>query len=241
MNSVKLMNPHSVLAALHSRPHDVMEIHASRRRAQDAWADVINLAHAQGVSIKEPLQRGRRQGSPQDGGRVGTRFGIIREKPAVPLEEFFADPATRGLWLAFDRIQDPHNVGAIFRTASFFGIKGILLTQDKSAPMSGTVYDVASGGVESVPYLVQTNLVRAIQLAKEQEMWVLGSSEHAELPLTEIDRNRRWLLVLGNEEKGLRRLTLENCDQTCRIPAQGSITSLNVSVAAGILMAALTS
>jgi 23S rRNA (guanosine2251-2'-O)-methyltransferase len=145
-----------------------------------------------------------------------------------------------GLWLALDQIQDPHNVGAVFRTAAFFGIRGIVLTRDRSAPINATVYDVASGGMEHVPFSSLPNLSRAIEQAKEAGLWALGASEHAERDVSEIPHDRPWLLVLGNEEKGLRRLTFENCDDVCRLSARGSVGSLNVSVAAGVLMAILT-
>lgn len=241
MSSVRLMNPHSVLAVLAHRPHDVLEVHASSTKSSDAWKQVAQSAKNSGVVVREPLPRKNRKSRQSDeSGRVGTTYAIIREKPTVTLEDLFADDSKRGLWLALDRLQDPHNVGAVFRTASFFGIKGIILTQDKSAPLTGTVYDTAAGGVESVPVVLQTNLVRALDLAKKSDMWVLGSSEHATMSLSEVDRDRRWLLVIGNEEKGLRRLTQENCDQICQIPPVGDVTSLNVSVAAGIMMATLT-
>ena len=241
MSTLKVMNPHSVLAALQTRPGDVLEVHASSARGTEAWKDVVAIARDHRIPVREPLERSRRRGKHgDDGGRVGTTFGVIREKTPVALKDLFADSSSRGVWLALDQIQDPHNLGAVFRTAGFFGIRGIIITQDKSAPISATVYDVASGGIEAVPHVLQTNLVRAINEAKKREMWVLGSSEHAELPLREIDRDRRWLVVIGNEEKGLRRLTLENCDQVCQIPPLGDVTSLNVSVAAGILMAQLT-
>jgi 23S rRNA (guanosine2251-2'-O)-methyltransferase len=152
-----------------------------------------------------------------------------------------ARSASRGrLWLALDQIQDPHNVGAIFRTAAFFGVAGILITRDRSAPLNGTVYDVASGGVEIVPFSNPPNLSRALEVAKKAGLWVLGASEHADRDISQVDRSRSWVLVLGNEEKGLRRLTIENCDELCRITSRSTIGSLNVSVAAGILIAALT-
>lgn len=235
------MNPHSVLAVLENRPHDVLEVHASTTKSSEAWKQAAQTAKNAGIAVREPLARKNRKSRQADeSGRVGTTYAVIREKPTVTIDELFADQSKRGVWLALDRLQDPHNVGAVFRTASFFGIKGIVLTQDKSAPLTGTVYDTAAGGVESVPIVLQTNLVRALDLAKKSDMWVLGSSEHAKMSLAEIDRDRRWLLVIGNEEKGLRRLTQENCDQICQIPPVGDVTSLNVSVAAGIMMATLT-
>ncbi len=244
MTTIKMMNPHSALAALKHRPHDVLEVRASMSQSSDAWKDVALTAKSCGISVQEPLQKTQRRSNKSKndtGGRVGTTFAVVREKAAITLDELFGDDSPRGIWLALDRLQDPHNVGAVFRTAGFFGVKGIILTQDKSAPLSGASYDVAAGGVESVPFVLQTNLVRALEVSKKNEMWVLGSSEHAEMPLSEVDHDRRWLVVIGNEEKGLRRLTLENCDMTCKIPPQGDVTSLNVSVAAGIMMATLSS
>lgn len=241
MSTLRLMNPHSVLAVLEQRPQDVLEVHASSTKSREAWKQVAEMARQQGISVKEPLSRNnRRSRQSDDSGRVGTTFATIREKQSSTLEDLFNDESQRGVWLALDRLQDPHNVGAVFRTAGFFGIKGIILTQDKSAPLTGTVYDTAAGGVESIPFVLQTNLARALDVAKKRDMWVLGSSEHAEMSLSEVDVDRRWLLVIGNEEKGLRRLTLENCDQVCQIPPQGNVTSLNVSVAAGIMMAQLS-
>ncbi|MBT5020693.1 MAG: 23S rRNA (guanosine(2251)-2'-O)-methyltransferase RlmB [Planctomicrobium sp.] len=241
MSTVRLMNPHSVLAVLEHRPQDVMEVHASTSKSSDAWKHVAATAKNFRISVREPIARNNRKSrQADDSGRVGTTYAIVREKPAVTLDELFADESKRGVWLALDRLQDPHNVGAVFRTAGFFGIKGIILTQDKSAPITGTVYDTAAGGVETVPIVLQTNLVRALEVAKKSDMWVLGSSEHAEMSLAEVDRDRRWLVVIGNEEKGLRRLTQENCDQICQIPPVGNVTSLNVSVAAGIMMSTLT-
>jgi 23S rRNA (guanosine2251-2'-O)-methyltransferase len=145
------------------------------------------------------------------------------------------------LWLALDNLQDPHNVGAIFRTAAFFGVQGIVLTKDRSAPLTATAYDVAAGGLEHVPFSLVPNLARAIADAKQAGVWVLGTSEHATEDVAQVDRERPWLLVVGNEEKGMRRLTAAHCDAICRITPRGAVTSLNVSVATGVLIAELTS
>jgi len=242
MSSLKLSNPHSVLAALEVRPKDVLEIHASRQTSNDGWKRVLHAAREQGIPVREPLQRdaGKDHRRAREGGRVGTTFAVVREKQGLSLEELFTTDVPRGLWIALDQLQDPHNVGAVFRTAAFFGVQGIVLTVDRSAPLSATVYDVASGGMEYVPFTLQTNLAQGIEIAKKQNLWVLGSSEHAAEEVDQIDRDRRWLLVMGNEEKGLRKLTQQRCDQVCRIAAQGAVGSLNVSVATGILIASLS-
>ncbi|MFO0917367.1 MAG: RNA methyltransferase [Planctomycetaceae bacterium] len=140
---------------------------------------------------------------------------------------------------ALDCLQDPQNVGSIFRTAAFFGIRGVIVTRDRSAPLNGTVYDVASGGMELVPFAQPPNLARALEAAKSAGLWILGSSEHAEKTIAAVPRDRPWLLVVGSEDQGLRRLTLEHCDEVCRIEPRGALPSLNVSTAAAVLMAEL--
>jgi 23S rRNA (guanosine2251-2'-O)-methyltransferase len=168
---------------------------------------------------------------------------MVKPRESLPVEALFAGAKDRqqgkGLWLALDCLQDPHNIGAIFRTAAFLGVQGVILTEERSAPLSAAAYDVASGGLEHVPFTLQTNLQRGFEKAKEAGLWILGTSEHAHDALQAIPRDRPWLLVLGNEERGVRRLTEEACDMMCRIPQRGGVDSLNVSVAAGILIAAM--
>ncbi len=246
--ALELRNPHSVLATLGHRPQAVLEVQLSTSQPSAGWDAVLALAAEHRIPVRrvaarnEPRRKGKnRRESATTMGRTGTNIATVKEHPDVPLDQLFRDVDAngRGLWLALDQIQDPHNVGAIFRTAAFFGIRGIVVTKDRSAPLSATAYDVASGGLESVPFAQPPNLSRAIKQAKDAGLWVLGTSEHATRDLSEVDRDRPWLLVLGNEEKGLRRLTSEHCDELCRITPRGEIASLNVSVAAGVLMAAL--
>ena len=240
--SLILKNPHSVLAALETRPHDVLDVRLPAGKPSPAWADVVSLASKHQIPIRTNLaEEPRRQASDQKFERMGSAQATVRERAGLLIEELFADAETNpGIWLALDCLQDPHNVGAIFRTASFFGIKGIVMTRDRSAPLTATVYDVAAGGLEYVPFGEPTNMARAMNIAKSAGVWLLGSSEHAELDIQQIPRDRSWLLILGNEEHGLRRLTLDKCDQICKLTKRGAVPSLNVSVAAGVLMAELT-
>jgi len=232
------------MAALNRRPHDVLEIRLRGNRPSSAWAEAADLAKSKGISVlRGGGGREGRRGPRRETERVGSAEATVKPLEGVALKTLFAGAESRangrGIWLALDCLQDLHNVGAIFRTASFFGVQGIILTRDKSAPLNHTVYDIAAGGIESVPFSVQTNLSRTLSQAKEAGVWVLGTSEHADDELSSMDRDRPWLVVVGNEEKGLRRLTLTNCDCVCRIPGHGEVTSLNVSVASGIMMAAL--
>ena len=245
-----LKNPHAVLAVLQTRPQDIFEIRLPSERPGGAWDKVQALAREIDVKVvagKAALQGDRRR-PPRDrkgsAGRTGAAEAQVKERVGVPVEDLFPGVSEgageRGLWLALDTVQDPQNLGAIFRTAAFFGLRGIVITRDRSAPLSAAVYDVASGGVEYVPFSIQTNLSRALDFAKERGLWVLGTSEDAETDLGQVASDRPWLLVLGNEERGMRRLTREKCDAICRISPQGNVTSLNVSVAAGIFMRELS-
>lgn len=247
--SIQLKNPHSVEAILKTRPKDVVHLGLSSKANVSAWEKVEKL----GKELRVPMSfgagpdkeaRAARNLNKDDPSRQGGSSATVKEKASVSLEELFQNTKGRkqgkGLWLALDQVQDPHNLGAIFRSAAFFGVQGIILTQERSAPLSSTVYDVASGGVEYVPFVIQPNLKQGLEFAKEAGAWILGTSEHAHDSMKSIALDRPWLLVLGNEESGLRRLTEESCDVLCRIPSSGQIGSLNVAVSAGILISYLS-
>ncbi len=239
--SLHLRNPHSALAALAARPHDVLEIRLSPSAPSSGWTEVADAARQHQIPIhtRLPSERRREQRADPEG-RHGACEAVVKERLAQPLESLFPEQAANGLWLALDCLQDPQNVGAIFRTAAFFGVNGVVVTRDRSAPLNAAVYDVASGGMELVPFAQPPNLARALEQAKNSGLWILGTSERAKKSLSAIAPDRPWLLVLGGEEHGLRRLTLELCDEVCRIPPRGGLSSLNVSAAAAVLMAALS-
>ena len=244
MNKLFLKNPHSVIAALEVRPEDVKEILLPSGRVHGAWESVAAKASEHKILIshvKEPdHKKSKREKKDRKHSREGASGAYIMERRPLNIEDIF--PGTtqigenEGLWLALDCIQDPHNVGAIFRTAAFFGVKGIILPKDRTSSISDTVYDVAAGGLEYVSFAVETNLRRCLDKAREAGLWIIGTSEHAEQDLKSVDKDRSWLAVIGNEEKGIRRLILESCDEICRIDPRGRVKSLNASVAAGIIM-----
>lgn len=180
---------------------------------------------------------------PKEARKLQSGTAIVQEKKSVTLDEIFSpiqnSESKGGVWLALDSLQDPRNVGAIFRSAAFFGAHGILLTDERSAPMTSVVYDVASGGVEHVPFCIVKSLREALKFAKNAGIWVLGTTEHEGDSLFEIPKDRHWLIVFGNEEKGVRRLILESCDVMSQIPSHGQVGSLNVSVAAGIYLSVM--
>jgi 23S rRNA (guanosine2251-2'-O)-methyltransferase len=241
--SLILRNPHSVLAVLETRPRDVIKVCVHPKSSHESWDRVIALAKSKKIPIVHEFLSAKKNTDSEESSRQSKAEAWVKERSPISLEEWVKvdENRTGGLWLVLDSLQDPHNVGAIFRAAAFFGVKGIMMTQERSAPLTPIVYDVASGGVEYVPFTIQTNLQRAFEVAKKEGFWILGSSEHATDSYATIPQDRSWMLVLGNEEKGMRRLTEESCDLLCQIPARGKVKSLNVSVAAGILMGHFTS
>jgi len=236
---IYIKNPHSILATIEKRAQDIIEIRLPTQQAGDAWAHVQKEAKAIGIrttlaQAKQDNRRDRqgRRGKP-DPGRMGGAEAVVKEHEGVELPDLFNN-ISNGLWLALDTVQDPQNVGAIFRTAAFFNVRGIIITTDRSAPLSGTAFDVSSGGIEHVPFSLVTNLSRTLDKAQEAGLWILGTSEHADQDLHTVKADRPWLLILGNEETGMRRLTRDKCDTLCRIAPKGAVTSLNVSAASAI-------
>jgi 23S rRNA (guanosine2251-2'-O)-methyltransferase len=240
-----IKNPHSILATLDKRAQDIIEIRLPTKMAGDAWGQVKKEAEAVGIrttlaQAQPETRRGPRETrGKQSPGRIGGAEAVVKEHDGLDPSALFSG-VSNGLWLALDTVQDPQNVGAIFRTAAFFGVRGILVTTDRSAPLSGTAYDVACGGIEYVPFSLVTNLSRTLDQAQAAGLWVLGTSEHADQDLQSVKADRPWLLILGNEETGIRRLTRDKCDTLCRISPKGSVTSLNVSAASAICISHLS-
>jgi 23S rRNA (guanosine2251-2'-O)-methyltransferase len=140
------------------------------------------------------------------------------------------------LLLLLDSIQDPHNLGAILRTAECAGVDGVIITTNQSAPITETVEKISAGAVSHLIICKVTNLVRTIEILKKENFWIVGSSLLNSKEFTSIDYKMPVALVVGNEEKGIRKLVAESCDFLVQIPMQGKIDSLNVSVATGILL-----
>jgi 23S rRNA (guanosine2251-2'-O)-methyltransferase len=140
------------------------------------------------------------------------------------------------LFLVLDNVQDPHNFGACLRTADAAGVHGVIITKDNATGITPTVCKVASGAAETVPVYQVTNLSRTLRWLKEQGIWVMGAAGEAVQAAYQVDLTVPLALVVGAEGKGLRRLTKEQCDVLIKLPMQGKVESLNLSVATGVLL-----
>ena len=133
-------------------------------------------------------------------------------------------------------MQDPHNLGACLRTADGVGVQGIILPKDNAASITPTVCKVASGAAETIPVYQVTNLARVLRWLKEQNIWLVGTAGEATETIYQLDLNMPLAIVMGSEGSGLRHLTRQQCDFLVKIPMVGQVESLNVSVAAGVLL-----
>jgi len=140
------------------------------------------------------------------------------------------------LLLALDGVQDPHNLGACLRTADACGVLALIVPRDRAAQLTPAARKVAVGAAETTPVVSVVNLARTLRLLKEAGLWVIGADAAAEKGAAEHDLTGPVVLVLGAEGTGLRQLTKQNCDFLARLPRLGAVESLNVSVAAGMLL-----
>jgi 23S rRNA (guanosine2251-2'-O)-methyltransferase len=147
-----------------------------------------------------------------------------------------AKSSSNPLILILDSIQDTHNVGAILRTAECSGVNGVIVTKYNSAPINATVVKTSAGATEHVKIAQVNNLANTIKVLKESGFWIVGSSLDDAKLYTEVDFTVPIALIVGNEEKGIRKLTADKCDFMVKIPMAGKLQSLNVSVATGILL-----
>ncbi len=140
------------------------------------------------------------------------------------------------LLLILDHITDPHNVGACLRSAAAANVDAVIVPKNRSCHLTPTVRKISSGGSELVPFVVVTNLVRTIKKMKLSDVKIVGAEKNGEMDYKEIVLEKKNALIIGSEDKGLKKLTAENCDTLIRVDLPGSVESLNASVACGILL-----
>lgn len=235
---------HAVRTMLQKHPDRVTAVRLSDRRDDPRAREIDELARRHSI----PVQRVEAQGMRQKLGDVAHQGVVADIRPLPPWTEDdliaavqdAADRARQGarapLILALDGVQDPHNLGACLRTADACGALAVIVPRDRAAQVTPVVRKVAVGAAETTPVVPVTNLVRTLKLLKEAGLWVVGADADGAKRAHEVDLKGAVVLVLGAEGAGLRQLTRQTCDWTARLPQLGAVESLNVSVAAGMLL-----
>jgi 23S rRNA (guanosine2251-2'-O)-methyltransferase len=226
---------HPVYELLAARPRSIHEILIEKGKTSRKLQAIIDLARTEQVKVKFTPQfriAGSRQMNHQGVIARIMPFETMSEEDFLHLLSSDKKPFV----LALDSIQDPHNLGAIIRTASAAGVSGLVVPKDRSAPLSGTVAKISAGALTHLPVCQSTNLVRMLQKLKELGIWIYGAVKEGGVSIYRSDFAGPLCLVIGGEEKGIRPLVQEQCDFKVTIPMQRELDSLNASVAAGIML-----
>ncbi len=226
---------HAVKKMLQLSADDCIELHCLQSRNQ-RLQQVISLARQKQLNIIYDTRQHLDQLAGTDkhqGCVLKVRAGHVR---AASLQELLQNLDSSDLFLVLDGVQDPHNLGACLRTADAAGVRAVIVPKDRAVGITPVVRKVAAGAAESVPLITVTNLVRSLKEMQAAGLWLLATSGEATISLYDQELAGPLALVMGAEGEGIRRLTAETCDYLVKLPMQGQVESLNVSVATGICL-----
>ena len=228
---------HSVRVLLLRHPQRVRRVMVAGGREAGRLAEVRALAQSAGVQLStvEEAQLDKLAAGERHQGVVAELLPRAGD-PETQLEEALEAAGDAPLLLVLDGVQDPHNLGACLRSADAAGVAAVLVPRDRAAGLTPVVRKVAAGAAETVPLVAVVNLARTLRELKERGVWLVGTDDSAEQTLYDAELTGPVALVMGSEGEGMRRLTRECCDQLVSIPMAGAVESLNVSVAAGVVL-----
>ncbi|TCO74719.1 23S rRNA (guanosine(2251)-2'-O)-methyltransferase RlmB [Chromatocurvus halotolerans] len=235
---------HAVDGLLRQRPGGIARLCVLKGREDRRVQALLTLAANQGVRVErldkralDAMAPGRHQGVAAELSAEVDRAPSTAQAWQEPdLLQVLDTAESPCLLLVLDGVTDPHNLGACLRSAEAAGAMAVVVPKDKSVGMTPTVQKVACGAAEVLPLVQVTNLARTLKALRERGVWVYGAAGEAAESLYDQDLRAPVALVLGSEGKGLRRLTREGCDALVQLPMAGSVSSLNVSVAAGVCL-----
>ena len=227
---------HAVESVLRHQPDSVTELILYKDSSNKRLQNLLKLGRQQGVSISYAVTEQLDQLAGQ-GNHQGVIARMRAVKPKSPdLRSLLSDLPEQAIILMLDHIQDPHNLGACLRTAECAGVNAVILPKDGACPVNQTVRKVASGAVDRLDILYVANLSNTIDVLKQQEFWIYGTTDQAQQSIYQCEFAPKSVIIMGSEGKGLRKLTQANCDLLLSIPMRGDVSSLNVSVATGVVL-----
>lgn len=228
---------HAVQSLLETRPESVLSLTVLKGRRDQKIETILRIARNTGLKVQEASRETLDKLVDEENHQGVVVFCKDRQRYAEEdLPSLLESVSSPAFLLILDGVQDPHNLGACFRSADAAGVHCIIAPKDNAVGITPVVAKVASGATERVPFIQVTNLARTLESLKAQGIWIYGADGEAKQNLFQTDLKGPVAIVLGAEGKGLRRLTRETCDALLKIPMQGSIESLNVSVATGVFL-----
>jgi len=237
MSKDKIIGINPVLEALKAgRPVQRLLVADQRKQDRDVQT-ILRLARECGAEVRFANREALNREAP--GANHQGVIAIAAAKQYATLDDILAVPAQQGkvpLFLVLDGVEDPRNLGAILRTADAAGVHGVIIPERRATGLTETVAKTAAGAMEHVPVVKVVNIVNTLEGLKKAGVWVAGAEAGGETVYWDADFVRPTALVLGGEDRGVRRLVRERCDYLVSLPLLGRISSLNVSVAAGILL-----
>ncbi|MCZ7558875.1 MAG: 23S rRNA (guanosine(2251)-2'-O)-methyltransferase RlmB [Burkholderiaceae bacterium] len=226
---------HAVLARLRRAPQGVRELYVDASREDARVRDLVKIANQAG--LRPHFVDGARIAKMCPGKRHQGVVAIVDfAPPALSLEELLDAAVAPLTLLLLDGVTDPRNLGACLRVADGAGAQAVIAPKDHACALTEAAIQTASGAAESVPYIMVTNLARAMDAIRDRDIRLIGTDDSAASSLYDEALGESVAWVLGAEGRGMRRLTRERCDALVRIPMAGKVGSLNVSVAAGVVL-----
>jgi 23S rRNA (guanosine2251-2'-O)-methyltransferase len=237
MSNELLIGIHAVEAALNHDVGNLVELYIETGTQNTRVRELGERARELGV---KPHARDRAALDRMTGGArhqgVVARYNAPAPLPESALADLVEKAARDALFLVLDGVTDPHNFGACLRSAEAAGVTAVVVPKDRAVGVTPTVRRASAGAADRVPIVAATNLARALKALKEAGVWLVGLAGDTPQSIYAVDLDGPIAVVLGGEGEGMRRLTRENCDFVAKIPMQGDIDSLNVSVATGIVL-----
>lgn len=227
---------HAVSALLKSQPERVIRLYVLKDRRDKKIEEILNQARDIGIAIEVKTRQELDQLTQGENHQGVVAFANRPRQYAESDLPALLESIDKPFVLVLDGVQDPHNLGACFRSADAAGVNLIIAPKDNAVGITPVVSKVACGAVEHVPFVAVTNLARSLDVLKKAGLWLYGADADGETSLFAADLNGPVAIVMGAEGTGMRRLTREHCDVLLNIPMQGSVSSLNVSVATGIFL-----
>jgi len=237
MSTQILIGINPVAGALEHDPANILEMWIEQDSKNPRLKTLVEQARRHGIKPQacsaETLNR-LSEGERHQG--VLTRYRVAPPRGEMDLSALIENAGQNALFLILDGVTDPHNFGACLRSAEAAGVTAVIVPKDRAVGVTSVVRRAAAGAADRVPIVTVTNLARTLKNLKDHGIWLTGLTGNSAQSFYSLDLTGPVALILGNEGDGLRRLTEESCDFLAKVPMQGKVESLNVSVATGVVL-----